>query len=153
MSQTDALLREVANLYTQAQRDTVACCDVKSQTQCMVITELGRNGTLTLIELANRLGFEKSWMSRVVTQLVEDNLIAKSPNEEDGRSFLLQLTDRGQARFEQLNYVLNSHVDRIMDYVPVEQHESVQQALLLLRDALLTDAGILPVAIQECVPA
>jgi DNA-binding MarR family transcriptional regulator len=153
MSQTDTLLREVAVLYTQAQRTTVACCDVKSQTQCMVITELGRNGTLTSIELANRLGFEKSWMSRVVSQLVQENLIAKSPNEEDGRSSLLQLTAKGLSRFEQLNQVLNTHADRIMDYIPVEYHESVQHALLLLRDALLAEAETFPSMAQECVPA
>ncbi len=140
MSPTDALLREVAVLYTQAQRNTAACCDVKSQTQCMVITELGRFEPLTPIELANRLGFEKSWMSRVIAQLEKEDLVAKYPNAEDGRSFLLKLTPNGQARFKQLNLILNAHADRIMDFIPAAYHESVQQSLLLLRDALLAEA-------------
>ncbi len=153
MSQTDALLREVAILYTQAQRTMIACCDVKSQTQCLIITELGRYEPLTPLELADRLGFEKSWISRVVAQLVQEGLIAKSPNATDGRSFLLRLTPNGQSRFQQLNQMLNSHVDRIMELIPAEHHETVQQSLLLLRDALLAEATSMDVVIAECMPA
>lgn len=150
MSQTDALLREVANLYIQAQRTTAACCDVKSQTQCMVITELGRNEPLTPLELAERLGFEKSWMGRVIGQLESERLVAKFPNEEDGRSYLLRLTDKGQARFAQLNQILNTHADRLMDFIPSNQHENVQYALLLLRDALLAEANTIEMIAVEC---
>lgn len=143
MAETDALLREVALLYTQAQRTTAACCDVKSQTQCMVITELGRHQPLTPLELSERLGFEKSWMSRVVAQLIDEDLIAKEAHPEDGRSFFLSLTPQGEARFAQLNLILNTHADRLMAALPPEQRESVQQALILLRDALLTEAETL----------
>lgn len=141
MSQTDALLREVAHLYIQAQQNTIACCDVKSQTQCMVITELGRHEPLTPLVLAARLGYEKSWMGRVVGQLEAEGLVVKSPNKEDGRSYLLQLTATGRARFEQLNLVLNAHVDRIMDFISADEHENVQRALMLIRDALLVEAN------------
>lgn len=151
MSQTDALLREVAILYTQAQQTTVASCDVKSQTQCLVITELGRYEPLTPLELADRLGFEKSWMSRVVAQLVQDGLITKFPNATDGRSFLLRLTPNGQSRFQQLNQMLNSHVDRIMELIPAEYHAMVQQSLLLLREALLSEANSTEMMAAKCM--
>ena len=150
MSQTERLLREVANLYLQAQRTTAACCDVKSQTQRMVITELGRNEPLTPLELAERLGFEKSWMGRVVGQLETEGLVAKFPNEEDGRSYLLRLTNKGLARFAHLNQILNTHADRIMDFIPSDQHENVQYALLLLRDALLAETSMIETIAVEC---
>ncbi|MBI5928586.1 MAG: MarR family transcriptional regulator [Chloroflexi bacterium] len=151
MSQTDALLREVAILYTQAQRTTAACCDVKSQTQCMVITELGRHEPLTPLELAERLGFEKSWMGRVVGQLEAEGLVAKFPNQADGRSYLLRLTPAGNARFEQLNLILNAHAERLMDFIPPDQRAMVQEALLLVRDALLAEAHTLEAIASNCM--
>lgn len=150
MSQTDALMREVALLYLQAQRTTAACCDIKSQTQSQVITELGQHGAMTPLSLADRLGFEKSWMSRVVARLVDEGLIVKAPNEADGRSYLLQLTEHGAARYEHLNRVLNAHADRIMGAIPEPQREGVQQALVLLRDALLGEADSLEDLALEC---
>lgn len=150
MTHTDALLREVAVLYTRAQRTTAACCDIKSQTQCMVITELGRYGTMTPLELSERLGFEKSWMSRVIAQLEAEELVAKTPNKDDRRSYFLELTSKGSAQFEQLNQILNAHADRIMEAIPLEQRENVQQSLTLLRDALAHESDSIEDLILEC---
>lgn len=137
---TDALLREVARLYVQAQLNTAACCDISSQTQCKVITELGRNQPLTPQQLGDALGFEKSWMSRVINQLVNEGFIEKYPNQDDGRSYLLELTDAGQIRFSQLNETLNHHAERVMEHIPEQEREGVQHALMLLRDALRAEA-------------
>jgi DNA-binding MarR family transcriptional regulator len=139
-SQTDALLREVTRLYEQAQRVTAACCDNTTHTQCLVLTEMGRSAPLTPLELGEKLGFEKSWMSRVIDRLVQDGLIAKTPNEHDGRSVLLHLTPAGEDRLRELNTTLNDHAERVMSYIPADERASVQRALLLLRDALRQEA-------------
>ena len=49
-SNAGALLREVARLYTRAQRVVADCCRTTS-TQCHLLTELARSGPLPLSDL------------------------------------------------------------------------------------------------------
>ena len=83
---TGALLREVARLHVQLQRTCVAYCGGTTTTQCTVLTELGRSGPVTLAELSRRIGFDKSWTSRAVENLVQEGLVEKVVNRQDRRS-------------------------------------------------------------------
>ncbi|MBK8139166.1 MAG: MarR family transcriptional regulator [Chloroflexi bacterium] len=150
---TDALLREVAHLYEHAQRKTAACCDNTTHTQCLVLTAMGRSLPMTPQQLADTLGFEKSWMSRVIERLVSEGLIVRSPNTADGRSVLLSLTSAGQERLDALNITLNSHADRVMSHIPPRERDSVRHALTLLRDALRAEETpeLLPVGRRHTI--
>src|SRR5712691_1092906 len=52
------LLREVARLHAHSQREQVACCHETTSTQCLILTEVGRNGPLTLADLGRRTSLE-----------------------------------------------------------------------------------------------
>ena len=69
-NRTGTLIRDVARLHLRLQRETTACCGGTTMTQCTILTEIGRNGSGTLIELTNRLVLDKSWLSRGETPLV-----------------------------------------------------------------------------------
>ncbi|HEV8691448.1 MAG TPA: MarR family transcriptional regulator, partial [Ideonella sp.] len=69
-----SLLREVARLYTRAQRVVADCCRTTS-TQCHLLTELARSGPLPLSELGTRVCLEKSWVSRAVDAMVERGVV------------------------------------------------------------------------------
>jgi DNA-binding MarR family transcriptional regulator len=131
-----ATLREVARLYADAQRQGAACCRGTTQTQCMFLTEIGWAGQLTLRELAHRLGFDKSWTSRVVDGLVAAGLLYKTSSPDDRRSVLISLTTEGHQRHAELNAMLNAHAERVMHRIPVEKRAPVYDALELLRAAL-----------------
>jgi len=133
---TGALLREVARLHTHLQRTNVACCAGTTVTQCTVLTELGRSGPVPLAELSRRIGFDKSWMSRAVDHLVQDNLIEKVPSQSDHRMVRLSLTAAGEQRMRDLNGTLNGLSERVMERIPLPEHEGVQRALTLLLAAL-----------------
>lgn len=135
---TGALLREVARLHTQLQRNCVASCGGTTTTQCTVLTELGRSGPVTLAELSRRIGFDKSWTSRAVENLVQEGLVEKVTNTQDRRTVRLSLTPLGQARLADLNQTLNALANRTFEYIPGEQHRSVRSALEFLQQALLT---------------
>jgi DNA-binding MarR family transcriptional regulator len=79
---------------------------------------------------------EKSWSSRIVDGLVRDDLVMKVPHPTDGRSSLLTLTPKGEARFAALNENLNAHADRVLERIPADARPGVRHALQLLRDAL-----------------
>ena len=135
---TGALLREVARLHVQLQRSCVAYCGGTTTTQCTVLTELGRSGPVTLAELSRRIGFDKSWTSRAVEQLVQDGLVEKVASTHDRRTVQLSLSPEGSARLAALNDTLNALADQAFEYIPADQHAAVRSSLELLQQALLT---------------
>jgi DNA-binding MarR family transcriptional regulator len=135
---TGALLREVARLHVQLQRHCVAYCGGTTTTQCTVLTELGRSGPLTLAALSRRIGFDKSWTSRAVENLVQEGLVEKVPGKQDRRTVRLSLSPRGVERLATLNQTLGTLADQAFEYIPAEQHAAVRASLELLQQALLT---------------
>jgi hypothetical protein len=116
---TGALLQEVARLHTHLQRANVACCAGTTVTQCTVLTELGRSGPIPLAE-----------------HLVQDDLIEKVPSQTDHRMVRLSLTASGEQRLRDLNGTLGGLSERVMERIPVSEHEGVQRSLTLLLAAL-----------------
>lgn len=135
---TGALLREVARLHVALQRSCVAYCGGTTTTQCTVLTELGRSGPITLAALSKRIGFDKSWTSRAVENLVQEGLVEKVPSATDRRTVRLSLSPAGEERLTDLNQTLNSLAERAFEHIPTDQHSSVRTALELLQQALLT---------------
>jgi DNA-binding MarR family transcriptional regulator len=135
---TGALLREVARLHVQLQRSCVAYCGGTTTTQCTVLTELGRSGPVTLAELSRRVGFDKSWTSRAVEQLVQDGLVEKVASTHDRRTVQISLSSKGSVRLAALNDTLNALAEQTFEHIPLAQHEMVRSSLELLQQALLT---------------
>lgn len=141
-----AVLREVAVLFAQVQREGIACCGTTS-TQCSVITELGRGGPMTLAELGRRLGLDKGWTSRTVEALVQEGLLLKEPSATDRRTVIISLTAEGEARYGELNSSLNGQSTRILNRIAPAERERVVRALTLVREALRAEAAGEPVLI------
>ncbi|HEX2916030.1 MAG TPA: MarR family transcriptional regulator [Chloroflexia bacterium] len=139
--ETGALLREVARLHIQAQRQSAECCGGTTLTQCTILTELGRGGPMTLIELARRIGYDKSWTSRAVESLVQEGLLAKVPSETDRRTVIISLSDAGERRYQELNVNLNEQAERVMSHLPAEERTQVQRSLHLLLAALQVEVS------------
>lgn len=135
------LLCEVTRLYARAQRSAADCCGT-SPTQCQVITELGRTGPISMVELGRRLCLEKSWISRAIEGLVDDGLVTKAINPGDSRSWLVSLSAAGRRRFKALDEQIEGHAHRVLAHVPAAQRAVVQQSLVLLLAALRQDAGL-----------
>lgn len=141
------LLREVARLYTRAQRAVADCCRTSS-TQCQLLVELGRSGPVPLSELGQRLMLEKSWVSRAVDGLVERGWATKEPNPQDARSWLVTLTVGGVDRVRELNATLDNHAAQMLDQLSERDRAMVGKSLLLLLRALREDIDI-----AACCPA
>jgi len=141
------LLREVARLYTRAQRAVADCCQTTS-TQCHILTELGRSGPIPMGELGTRLLLEKSWISRAVDSLVTLDLIAKKPNPADARSWIVTLTAAGKRRVKTLNATLDGHAKQLLASLPEAERQKVNHALLVLLKQLRQDGTA-----TNCLPA
>ncbi len=139
-AQAGHLLREVARLYTRAQRVVADCCRTTS-TQCHLLTELGRTGPLPLSELGTRVSLEKSWVSRAVDAMAARGLVTKEPNPNDARSWLVTLTADGERTLKDLNRTLDEHAEQLLGSLGERERAAVQNSLLLLMKALRDDTA------------
>jgi DNA-binding MarR family transcriptional regulator len=136
-----ALLRDVARLHVQVQREQVACCRGTTSTQCLILTELGHGGPMTLADLARHLGLDKGWLSRAVDGLTQEGLLTKQPGELDRRTITIALSPEGETRSHLLNTTLNAQAERVLGRIPPEKRKQVFAALPLLHQALLAEAA------------
>ena len=134
------LLREVARMYTRAQRVVADCCRT-TNTQCHLLTELSHSGPLSLSELGTRVSLEKSWVSRAVEAMVERGLVSKEPNPSDARSWLVTLTDEGVRTVDDLNQTLDAHAGQLLGSLNARERAGVENSLLLLMKALREDTA------------
>ena len=135
------LLREVARLHVHVQREQVACCQGTTSTQCLILTEVGRNGPMTLAELGRRLSLDKGWLSRAVEALVQAGLLTKELGADDRRTIRIAFSPAGETRYQQLNETLNAQAEQVMSRIPVTEREPVTHALTLLHQALQAEAA------------
>lgn len=145
---TTSLLREVARLHSQLQREGVACCGGTTSTQCSILTEIGRSGSMTLAELGRRLGVDKGWVSRAVESMTQEGLLLKQPGSEDKRTVTISLSEGGRCRYEELNLTLNAQSDRILSRIPTGEQEALLRSLGLLLQAMKAEAAGNPVLIR-----
>ena len=151
-STAGSLLREVARMYTRAQRVVADCCRTTS-TQCHLLTELGRSGPLPLSELGMRVSLEKSWVSRAVEAMAARGLVSKVPNPSDARSWLVTLTADGERTVRELNQTLDDHAAQLLASLNERERAAVEASLLTLLKALREDPAatccLPPTARQE----
>ena len=74
-----------------------------SLTEARVIYELAHREKTTATELADALGLDAGYLSRMLNRFQKRQLLVKQASETDGRQSLLQLTEQGQAAFAKLN--------------------------------------------------
>ena len=139
-ARSGSLLREVARMYTRAQRVVADCCKT-TNTQCHLLGELGRAGPLPLSELGSRVMLEKSWVSRAVEAMVERGLVTKEPNPADARSWLVTLTADGERTVAALDRTLDEHAEKLLETLNERERAAVENSLLLLMKALREDAA------------
>ena len=79
---------------------------------------IGVRGSMRLTELADELGMPLTTASDVVRRLETRGHVRRRPNPEDGRSFLFELTARGDREWrrgwgalQRINESLAAHVD------------------------------------------
>jgi DNA-binding MarR family transcriptional regulator len=133
------LLREVARLHSQLQRNEVAICCDTSSAQCHILTELDRSGSLSFAELVRRMNTDKGWVSRTVEAMAQDGLLTKEPNPNDKRTVIVSLTPAGAAKAAEVGATLNGQSARLMQRIPAAQRPNVYRALEMLHQALQSE--------------
>lgn len=126
------ILREFVRTYAQSQKKLVKTCQGTAQAQGLALIEIGKAIQLSQKELSEKLGLEKTWISRLVRSLLEAGFIIKTNNPNDKRYCLISLSLQGIERHKKLEEELNNHALSIVDQIDTDEKEMVYKSILLL---------------------
>lgn len=101
-----------------------------SQTSALVAVE--KVGPIRLGELAARERVAAPSMTRTVSGLVEAGLLHRAGDPQDGRSYLLSITDRGRQFIEGLRTERNAALAQGISRLTAPEFESLRAALPVL---------------------
>lgn len=138
-SQGNNVLRELLRILVRdlgiLEKSDASCCGI-SIAQCHAIVEIGRRGKITLVELADLLGLDKSTMSRTINNLVEADLVLRELDMENRRYVIIQLTDNGRTVFKNTEENMNSYFQSVFSSIPEDKRNQVLESLQLLTSAV-----------------
>lgn len=100
------LKRLAERLQAGAERIAVDCGLPTQPSQMPLLTALHRNGSLTVGDLAESAGISQPAVTRILTRLIELDLVEASRDARDQRTRTITLTDKGREAMEQATAVL-----------------------------------------------
>ena len=107
--------------------------DATSFAQMGVILRLHRKGPSTLSALASADGITPQSMARTVGELVEDGLLRRDPDPNDGRQILLSLTDKADQMLQDFQSQQDGWLAVVMDArLSAEEREILRVTARLL---------------------
>jgi DNA-binding MarR family transcriptional regulator/GNAT superfamily N-acetyltransferase len=98
-------------------------------TEARVIYELAHHEQVTATELAEELGLDPGYLSRILGGLQQRGLVVKRPSASDGRRNLLSLTDAGQESFAKLNADSRNETGAMLSGLTEEEQRSLVEAM------------------------
>lgn len=128
------LLRILVRNLGILEKSEATCCGT-TVSQCHAIVEIGRANEISLNELAELLGLDKSTMSRTINNLVDSKLVIRESHPEDRRYVTIKLTDEGQKVFSTIEGSMEHYYKSIFLSIPEEKRGQVLESLQLIIDA------------------
>lgn len=129
------LLRILIRKLGILEKTEFSCCDI-TISQCHAIVEIGRKDEISLNELADILGLDKSTMSRTINNLVEDNLVKRETHSGDRRYITITLTDQGRNMYNDIESSMGDYYSNILGKIPEDKQKQVLESLELLVEAV-----------------
>ncbi|MDU4960092.1 MAG: MarR family transcriptional regulator [Sporomusaceae bacterium] len=126
------LLARKMELMTKGE---ASCCGI-TLSQCHLLTEIGWAGTASLNTLSERLGVDKSTMSRNIDILVTARLVSRTTAPDNRRAVSIALTDPGQQLFEQIEASMTQFYQTLLQALPPDKRGQVLESLELLLTAI-----------------
>ena len=137
---TDAApLRELLRILVRKtgilERGEATCCSI-TLSQCHALVEIGRQANLSVNQLAELLGLDKSTVSRAVDKLVGDGTVLREEHPEDRRYATLRLTEDGRQLFDTIESRMTAYFHEVIQSIPEEKRPQVLESLQYLTAAL-----------------
>lgn len=132
-------LRELLRILVRdlgiLEKSDASCCGI-SLAQCHAIVEIGRADKISLVDLADILGLDKSTMSRTINNLVDAGLVLRELDMENRRYVIIQLTDNGKSIFQNTEESMNNYYLDVFNSIPEDKRNQIIESLQLLTSAV-----------------
>ena len=98
--------------------------------------ELAHHSGVTASWIAEQLGLDAGYLSRILQGFERRRLIARAPSETDGRQSLVVLTNSGKKEFARLDEASNRQVMAMLEPLDPSQRSRLKNAMETLEDLL-----------------
>jgi DNA-binding MarR family transcriptional regulator len=133
------MLREIVRLMERKlgvlEDGEMACCGI-SLAQCHALVEIGRAGSLSLIELSKLLDLDNSTMSRTVNNLVTGGMAERQADPNDRRYVTIRLTEKGIGAYNEIEENMTTYFENIFRAIPRDKQDQVLESLQILLNAI-----------------
>ena len=128
-------IRSLARRLELLTKSEALCCGI-TLAQCHLLTEIGWAGSASLNALSERLGVDKSTMSRNIDILVTGGLVSRAADPEDRRAVSITLTDQGRQLFEQIEASMATFYETLFYALPADKCGQILESLDCLLQAM-----------------
>lgn len=128
-------LRVLVRKLGVLEKSEFSCCEI-TLAQCHAIVEMGRAGSISLVELAELLNLDNSTMSRTVNNLVNSGLAVRDIDPKDRRYVTIRLTEKGTGIFKNIEESMGVYYKRIFEAIVPEKRAQVLESLDMLLKAI-----------------
>lgn len=125
------LLRVLIRKLGILQKNDASCCGV-TIAQCHTLVEIGRKRKISLIELSELLGLDKSTMSRTISNLVGADLVKRETDPENRRYITIELTSKGREVFQMIEDNMHTYYSNIFHSIPETKRKDILESLEIL---------------------
>lgn len=129
------LIRYLERKFGILEDGELSCCGI-SMAQCHALVEIGRAGSISLIDLAKLLDLDSSTMSRTVNGLVRNEIVERELDPGDRRYVTIKLTSKGMKSFDEIESNMRSYFLNILEAIPNNKQEQVIESMQLLLNAM-----------------
>ena len=100
-----------------------------SLTEGRVLYELAQREPTMATTVATELGLDAGYLSRILGAFEKRGLLEKRPSEQDGRQFILVLTDRGREMFATINSRSHDEIAAMLERLSEKDQTRLVSAL------------------------
>lgn len=111
-----------------------------SLTEARVLLEIDHRGICHARTIRETLNVDEGYLSRTIDKLVNQGLIAKRRSRDDGRVFVLSLSNKGQKAFEKLNSDSGSAIAGMLRHLSDDEAGELVTHMRCIQE-LLTQTG------------
>lgn len=100
-----------------------------SLSQARVIFELAQQEKTNSSEIAQKLGMDPGYLSRILSAFEKEGLISKEKSSMDSRQWVIGLTTKGENEFQNLNSRSNDEIREMIEHLSSEDQHRLVNAM------------------------
>ncbi len=108
-----------------------------SLAEARVLYELATRDAPKASEIAEALGMDAGYLSRVLGKFERDGLVRKKTSEQDGRYAELMLTAQGRSAFKKLNALADEQARGVLEALPPGARQELTQCMRSVESMLM----------------